>query len=394
MKAGYRIIDSDLHVQEPSHFLNDYLSEPYRGKTRVYNKAAPGAVNQVVYELDGQAYRSRPNYGGDGGAIQRLKERRPPPYAFRELDVKDLLAGMDAEGLDVAVVFPTHGFGLMSIAAEELDPDYGAGLASAYNNWMRDFCSADSKRLKPTAVVNLRDSIQAAAEARRAVEELGAVAVVTTVNVLNGHQPHDGFYDPLWQELNRLGAPICFHPTTHRPREGVMKRFGDQPDISATIAHAVTNPSFNMMNVASFTAGGIFERFPNLRAGFLETSASWAAWLLWRLDDHWDMFGPDERWTLPMKPSEYFRRQGWVAAEPEEEPVKYLLDYIGEDNVVISTDFPHPDSIWPEAMNEFLELEGISQRAKQKILWDNPTRLYSLDPDTAATLRAQKPGAG
>jgi len=391
VKSGYRIIDSDLHVMEPDHFLIDYLQEPYRSKTKVYNNAPPGKVNQMVYELGGEVYRGRPGYGGDGGAIQKLKERRPPPNAFRDLDVNDLLKGMDAEGLDVAVVFPTHGFGIMTIAAEKLDVDYGSALASAYNNWMRDFCSADPKRLKPTSVVNLSDPVQAAAEARRAVEELGAVSIVSTVNVVNDHQPHDPFYDPLWHELNRLGAPICFHPTTYRPKEGTFPRFNAQPDISGTIAHAITNPSYQMMNVGSFTVGGVFERFPNLRVGFLETSASWAAWLLWRLDDHWEMFGPDEGWTLSMKPSDYFRRQGWVAMEPEEQTAKYLIDFAGDNNIVISTDFPHPDSIWPNAMDEFIELDALSEQAKRKILWDNSTRLYNLDPETAENQRTLSP---
>jgi predicted TIM-barrel fold metal-dependent hydrolase len=391
MKNGYRIIDSDLHVVEPTNFLAEYLEEPYRHQTAIRNIGGPGEAIYLVYDVNGKTYRQPLPDGSDRRAIQKLSERRPPITTFRELEASDYLEGMDTEGLDVAVVFPTHGFGLMGIV-EDLDAEYAAALARGYNDWMRDFCSADPKRLKPTAVVSLLDPVEAAAEARRACETLGAVGVVANVNVVNGRQPHDRFYDPLWTELNRLGAPICFHPTTYRPREGILPRFREQPDISATIAHAVTNPTYNMMNLASFTVGGVFERFPNLRAGFLETSASWATWLLWRLDDQWELFGPDESWTLSQKPSEYFRRQGFVAAEPEEGPVKYLLDAIGDDNVVISTDFPHPDSIYPEAMNEFVELEGISEAAKRKILWDNSVRLYDLDPETGQSRRVRAGG--
>jgi predicted TIM-barrel fold metal-dependent hydrolase len=129
-------------------------------------------------------------------------------------------------------------------------------------------------------------------------------------------------------------------------------------------------------------------RFPRLRVGFLETSGSWLIWLLWRLDDHSEMYGPDESWTLSMKPSDYFRRQGWIAFEPEEAPVKYLVDYLGEDNIVISTDYPHPDCMFPEAMQSFIALDGIDDRVRQKILWDNCARLYNLDPQTGEARRA------
>jgi len=394
MKAGFRIIDSDLHVQEPVDFLQDYLEEPYRSKTKIYS-ASPPKVTRFVYELGGKTFSVGTSVAGGKsvGGVGKLEDRRFPlsgHYAEaygRGFDSADLLSAMDIEGLDIGVVFPTHGFGLMS-CVEDLDPDYAAALARAYNTWMRDFCSANPKRLKPTAVVSLLDPVQAAAEARRAVEELGALAIVTSVNIINGHQPHEPFFDPLWAELERVDAPICFHPTTFRPKEGIPPRFRGQSN-SDTIAHAVVNPSLNMMNVASFTTGGVFERFPKLRAGFLETNASWLIWLLWRLDDQWEMFGPDENWTLSMKPSEYFRRQGWAAVEPEEEPTELLIKSLG-DNLVISTDYPHPDCKFPDAMNEFIELEGLDEDAKQKILWDNCVRLYNLDPETAENRRPLK----
>ena len=36
------------------------------------------------------------------------------------------------------------------------------------------------------------------------------------------------------------------------------------------------------------------------------------------------------------------------------------------------------DSAYPRAIETFLELEGVSEVSKRKILWDNCARLYSL----------------
>ena len=80
---------------------------------------------------------------------------------------------------------------------------------------------------------------------------------------------------------------------------------------------------------------------------------------------------------LKIKPSEYFRRQGYCTVECEEDFVSHVIDVLGDDNLVTSTDYPHADAKYPNAIDTFLELP-ISESSKKKILWDNPAKLYSL----------------
>jgi predicted TIM-barrel fold metal-dependent hydrolase len=58
--------------------------------------------------------------------------------------------------------------------------------------------------------------------------------------------------------------------------------------------------------------------------------------------------------------------------------VQYAIQAMGDDNIVISSDWPHDDSAYPKAIDAFLALEGVSDESKRKILWDNCARLYSL----------------
>ena len=51
---------------------------------------------------------------------------------------------------------------------------------------------------------------------------------------------------------------------------------------------------------------------------------------------------------------------------------------VGDDNIVVSTDYPHSDGLFPRAMEEFVHLEGVSDETKAKILWDNCARFYRL----------------
>ena len=143
------------------------------------------------------------------------------------------------------------------------------------------------------------------------------------------------------------------------------------------IAHAIRNPVELMGAIASVTTGGILERHPRLRCAFLEGTAGWLSWWLWRLDDQWEKFGPGCEHQLSMPPSEYFKRQAYVSVDCDEAAVKYTIDALGSRNIVFSTDFPHSDARYPHSVDTFLELP-ISDADKQQILWDNCAALYGM----------------
>ncbi len=80
---------------------------------------------------------------------------------------------------------------------------------------------------------------------------------------------------------------------------------------------------------------------------------------------------------LSMPPFEYFRRQGFCAVECDEAFAAHVVDAIGDDTLVTTTDYPHGDSKYPDAMSRFLALP-LGDASKKKILWDNVLRLYNL----------------
>ena len=62
-----------------------------------------------------------------------------------------------------------------------------------------------------------------------------------------------------------------------------------------------------------------------------------------------------------------------------------VVNVVGDDNILFSTDFPHPDSAYPHAVYTFLGLPGLSDESRGKILFDNALRYYSLDASTLKT---------
>ena len=71
-------------------------------------------------------------------------------------------------------------------------------------------------------------------------------------------------------------------------------------------------------------------------------------------------------------------RNCYIATDADEESLRIVINEIGDDRIVVSTDYPHDDSLFPQATDAFLGLKGISDDSKRKILWDNCARLYKL----------------
>ena len=164
--------------------------------------------------------------------------------------------------------------------------------------------------------------------------------------------PHlqDESYEPLWSYLEEANVPFAIHPGLNGvvPVDELRRRFDDYfPPMHA--AHFVTE---QMLALTTFVAYGILERHPRLRVAFLESGAVWALSYLHRLDEHAEVFG-FERAGLTMAPSDYFRRQCFVAVEELEPGLDVMLAAVSR-SVVFASDYPHADGTFPGSTAPFL----------------------------------------
>ncbi len=375
MKNGFKVMDSDLHTMEPDGLWEKYLDEPFRKFAPRFARRAENAPNQPVIkigELELGEMSKRAHTAVVGKDLHERAFARHPHYAAahaRGYDAETHLQAMDIEGIDVAVLYGTRG--RQVLMHDDLDPQVAAALARAHNDWTRDFCARDPRRLKFAAQVAFHD-------AASAVRELGAVAVIGNPNPINGRHVHEPAFEPLWDAIEELGVPLGFHPTGQSSlKDDLARRYLDTPN-GRVIGVAGRNPVELMMAFGSMAAGGVLERHPRLRCAFLEGTCGWLPWWLWRLDEAWEKFGPGSEVQIAKLPSEYFFRQCWVATDADEKPLRQVIEAIGDDNIVVSTDYPHSDGLFPTAIEEFVALEGVGEKSKAKILWDNCARLYSL----------------
>jgi uncharacterized protein len=382
MKNGFKVMDSDLHTMEPDDLWLRYLDEPFRPAAPNFARTPAGPPNQPTIRVGGKTIGEmtvRPASVRAAADLHRRSFARHPHYevaAAAGFDAPSHLVAMDIEGIDVAILYGTRG--RQVLMHDDLDPALAAALARAHNDWTHDYCQADPARLKFAAQVAFHDVDLAVSEARRAVRELGAVAVVGNPNPVGGRHIHDEELEPLWAAIEELGVPVGFHPTgLSSLRDDIALRYLDHPN-GRVIGTAARNPVELMLAFASLAAGGVLERHPGLRCAFLEGTCGWLPWWLWRLDESWEKFGPGSEVRIASLPSEYFFRQCYVATDADEKVLRQVVDTVGDDNIVVSTDYPHSDGLFPLAIDEFVGLEGVSDKTKAKILWDNCARLYPL----------------
>ena len=383
MKRGFRVMDSDLHTMEPDGLWERYLEEPFKKFAPAFVRRTENASNQPLIRvgtLEIGEMSKRPQSAFVGKDLQRRAFARHPHYEVahaRGYDAESHVAAMDIEGIDVAVIYGTRGRQVQM--HDDLEPEVAAALARAHNNWTRDFCARNPERLKFAAQLSFHDVGLAIREARRAVRDLGAVAVIGNPNPVRGRHIHDPEFEPLWTAIEELGVPVGFHPTGQASlRDDIARRYLDHPN-GRVIGVAGRNPMELMLAFASFAAGGVLERHPGLRCAFLEGTCGWLPWWLWRLDEAWEKFGPGSEVQISQLPSQYFFRQCYVATDADEKVLRQVVEAVGDDNIVVSTDYPHSDGLFPSAIEEFTALEGVSDKTKAKILWDNCARLYRIN---------------
>src|SRR6266849_4754509 len=125
---------------------------------------------------------------------------------------------------------------------------------------------------------------------------------------------------------------------------------------------------------------------------FYEAGADWVPFWMEHMDGEWSKRKFDAP-LLKMLPSEYMRcGRVFVSCEPEEKTLPYVAEWLGADHILFPSDYPHWDGAFPEAVNELMVREDVSDQLKRKIFCDNPQRLYGFTVDPA-DFKAQEASA-
>jgi uncharacterized protein len=332
--AHLPVIDADAHVYESALAIREFLDPRWRRPNLfpgdVWDRSLLGKLGQFPKSVDEQ------------------------------------LAAMEADDIDVMVLFPTGGLRLVLVP----EIDFVMGLCRAYNDALHQFCSKDPKRLKAIALLGGHDPAAAAAELRRAVTDLGAVAGMLPTNLPLRPDSGHSYWDPLYAEAERLDVALAFHPT-------INNTIGTQRFSTFIPVHALSFPSEQMIALCGTIAGGVFERFPKLRLGYMESGIGWVPYMMDRLDEEVEKRGAVEAPYLTKSPSEYVTSgRIFFGVECEERTIVDGVRWGLENTMLFASDYPHWDSDWPHTVKSVRERTDLSDEFKQKMLHDNAVRFY------------------
>jgi predicted TIM-barrel fold metal-dependent hydrolase len=383
----FHIISADGHVDPPQADLIARLPEHLR-------KFAPGTVvrDGVEYiDIPGMAPISKTfsegqMQGREYNAMEAEREFRNDPDGGRDLVKRK--EQLERDGVWGEVVFP-HSF--LALSAHP-NAEYQREMGRLYNDMCSEiFLTSDRDRYAPAALLSTLEPQDAVAEAQR-VKELGFTCVMLPPVVPWLPYWHMD-WRPLWSTLEELDLVLNFHIFTGNTSQGVD--FGNlwviPPDLAdlgrsrfraervdERLSTTVMCMASAMSPMMHLIGSGILDQHPRLRFALVESEAGWIPWALQALD----LMQRRRRFAminLELQPSEYFKRQGWGTFLEDKVAID-ILDYIGEDRLMWSNDWPHDEGTYLESQDIIKSLIGhLSYETQKKLLHDNAAKLYSLD---------------
>jgi predicted TIM-barrel fold metal-dependent hydrolase len=334
VEHSFTVIDADAHHLDGPGY-KQYLPEKYRARSGPYF----------------------PSFGWDiflNGTTGR-KPASPDEYC------KDL----DVETIGDAVAYPSNALAIGLVRELDLCVE----LAKAYNNWAHDFCKATHNRVKYAAVIAPQVVPEAVTEIRRAVTHLSAVGVMMPTYVQGGLDLAQPQFDPIYAEAQELGVPIGFHATAQVSPGNT--RFHKYLGV-----HMTSHPFEQMLSITAIIAGGVLDRFPKLKVGFLEAGVGWLPYWMERFDEKYRM-RQSEMEALKMMPSEYLKHNRcYFTCEGEESALPLTIEIFGDECMMYASDYPHWDTEWPHTVSHVVRRKDISEKTKQKILAGNAKAFY------------------
>jgi predicted TIM-barrel fold metal-dependent hydrolase len=359
------VIDADTHIAESQAMWSRIDRKMYDRRPILVSIPADTWYKEhnAFWLIDGNMF---PKPAGRGGfrlvtpsSSQRQAARTDIPISSRELtDLTGRIADMDKLEVQTQVIYPTL---FLVYLTDDLALEIA--LCHAYNSWLADV-SSKTDRIKWVAILPLR-SVDDSLKEMKWCKDRGAVGLFFRGIERDLTLDRPNLF-PIYKQAAQLDLAICIHTGSGAP--SMMQIF--DLERNHTFAHSRILP---MIAFRDIVANKIPELFPGLRFGFLEASAGWVPYLLHVLRRQMA-----QKWQFSRTEDLFREYRLFVACEADED-IHYLMQYMGQDNLIMGSDYGHPDP------SEELQLVKVMQSNKtlpgqiiKQILCDNPKRFYAL----------------
>ena len=367
------VVDCDSHVMEPPDLWQNYIEPRFRD--RAIRIAIDPADGLEVLMIDNQPMLKGVLAGLGGANLPRETLFVPgqkkyldgcPPASYLP---EERVRMRDEWGVSAGVVFPTVG-----ILWDTADDALALAYTRAYNNWLNDFATRARSRVIPIAHIAIQEPVSALAELKRCLK-LGFKGIFLAPETIGGRRFSHPDFDPIWRECEAAGIPVCLHVIVRFNRApGILGQFYQPGEFRAVYGFALGGFAQVVPAAMTMIADGLFDRFPRLKVLCVEAGCGWAPYIMDRMDEKYEHLG----WTFPtkLKPSDYFRRNIWVVAEPEERTIGATMELLGPERVLWGSDYPHIDSTLDASRLIRESVAGLSPERRRMLLGTNASGVF------------------
>jgi aminocarboxymuconate-semialdehyde decarboxylase len=284
------------------------------------------------------------------------------------------LAEMDALGVDMQMVTPTVGFYQYSNELEVTRL-----IARDCNDEIAEMVEAHPTRFTGLATVPMQDPPSALAEMERAMSELNLKGVIINDHVA-GRTYDEPDFVPFFHAAEQLGAILFFHQGGDTCVNYRIRRY--------KLGNAVGNLTERALVYATLVFGGILDRYPDLKL-LLAHAGGYTAFGVARMDKvagalegdtgngFIPPFGHNDGFSQALAPSAYLDRFYYDCCTYSGPALRFLIDAVGIDRVVLGTDYPAPMMLH-DAVNWVKGLPELTSAEKEAVLSQNAAALLGL----------------
>ncbi len=369
--AKERILSADSHVRISDEAVLGHLPQKYhedykQARLEYMARMAKKAKHKPAAQQK-QAESKEDN--------TEMWKKQPWDAAGRpgEHDPVERIKDMDIDGVEAEVLYTDVEVGVGYYSMGD-----GGRLAAfrAFNDAALDFASHDPKRLLTVYIIPIADIKEAVSEVQRLAKS-GARAFMLPLYPTDIDLPpyFDRAYDPLWGAIQETGIPISQHVGAN----AALWRIFQYDTTPARGIFQSLPPIFMSEVIANWIIGGVFERFPELRVVLVEAGLGWIPYYLERLDTMKRSHGWDQYDGMPKELPSYYWHRNMMATFEEDTFGVGQRHVVGVDNLMWATDYPHPDSTWPNSQKVLdTHFKDVPIEEARQMIGGNCARVYRL----------------
>jgi predicted TIM-barrel fold metal-dependent hydrolase len=366
-----RLISADDHVDLRHDSVKANLAAEFHGDYDAAVAQFRASMQTMVSNETNQRWREQQGLTGPSDKTMTSNRGHQAHGRLGHTDAQARLADMDTDGVEASVTYcEVSAFRYLYLLKN------GRKEATrAFNTTLNEFASPAPERLVINYQIPIHD-IDAAVEEVKWAAATGCKSLQLPVFPAELGLPDywDRRYDPLWAAIQDADLPICCHIGMNTSLENLARR--DPTPQKGIFVPMVGLSAAEAMGMWLLT--GVFERFNRLKVIFVEPGVGWVAWWLATVDDMAARQGYDYP-GLKKAPSEYFRQNVYLTFIDEPNVVRHAHDILGIENIMWSSDYPHPVSSWPNSQRIAAEaVEGVSAAERELVLSGNAARVWNL----------------